>query len=92
MNHHTKKEVIILSIWTGLFWKDTAERVLATVAQVLIAVLSVDGLNLVALDWQAIASAVAIAGALALLKAILANAVTGNTVSPASLAPDDSGL
>ena len=81
-----------MSIWTSLFWKDTVERVLATVAQVLIAVLSVDGLDLVALDWQATLSAVAIAGALSLLKAVVANAVTGNTVSPASLAPDNHGL
>jgi len=76
-----------LSIWSSLFWKDAVERVLATVAQVLIAVLSVDGLNLVNLDWQATLSTVAIAGALALLKAIVANAVTGRTVSPASFAP-----
>ena len=76
-----------MSIWTSLFWKDTVERVLATVAQTLIAVLSVDGLDLVALDWQAVATTVAIAGALSLLKAIVANSVTGRTVSPASLAP-----
>jgi len=78
-----------MSIWSSLFWKDAVERVLATVAQVLIAVLSVDGLDLVALDWQATLSTVAIAGALALLKAIVANAVTGRTVSPASFAPVD---
>lgn len=81
-----------MSMWTSLFWKDTAERVLATVAQVLIAVLSVDGLNLVSLDWEATLSTVAIAGLLALLKAVVANAATGRTVSPASLAPDDRGL
>ena len=78
-----------MSIWTSLFWKDAIERVLSTVAQVLIAVLSVDGLNLVALDWTAVLSTVAIAGALSLLKAIVANSVTGRTVSPASLAPTD---
>lgn len=81
-----------MSIWTSLFWKDATERVLSTCAQVLIAVLSVDGLNLIALDWQATLSTVAIAGALSLLKALAANVVTGRTVSPASLAPDGRGV
>lgn len=81
-----------MSIWSGLFWKDTAERVIATIAQVLIAVLSVDGLDLIALDWTAALTTVVVAGALSLLKAIVANAVTGNSVSPASLAPSDRGL
>lgn len=81
-----------MSIWTSLFWKDTVERVLATVAQVLIAILSVDGLDLATFDWTATATAVLIAAALVVLKAIVANAAVGRAVSPASLAPDDRGV
>ena len=75
-------------IWSGLFWKDTIERVISTVAQVLITILSVDGLDLVNFDFQTGATTVLIAGVLALLKAIVANAATNpaNTVSPASFA------
>jgi hypothetical protein len=75
-------------IWTSLFWKDTIERTISTVAQVLITILSVDGLDLVNFDLEAGAIAVGIAGALTILKAVAANAITdpANTVSPASLA------
>lgn len=79
------------SIYEKLFWKDTLERVIATVAQVLIAVLSADGLNLVSLDWAGVATTVGIAAALVVLKAILASVLTGSTVSPASFAKDDRG-
>lgn len=81
-----------MSIWTSLFWKDTVERVISTVAQVLIAILSVDGLDLLQLDLTAIVSTVAIAGALVVLKALAANAWVGQTVSPASLAKDGRGV
>lgn len=80
-----------MSIYTGLFWKDTFERIVATVAQVLIAVLSADGLNVISLDWVGVAATVGIAAALVLLKAVAANAVTSSTVSPASFAKDDRG-
>lgn len=82
----------ILSIWTGFFWKDVAERVVATVAQVLIAILSVDGLNLLTIDVAGTVSAVVIAAVLVVLKALAANAFVGGTVSPASLAKDDRGV
>lgn len=81
-----------MSIWTSLFWKDAAERVLSTVAQVLIAILSVDGLDLIQLDLEATLTTVLVAGGLALLKAIVANAAVGRAVSPASLVPDDRGI
>ena len=76
-------------IWNSLFWKDTVERVIATVAQVLITILSVDGLDLVNFDFEAGLVSCAIAGALVVLKAVAANAVTDNSVSPASFATED---
>ena len=79
-------------IWNSLFWKDTVERVIATVAQVLITILSVDGLNLVNFDLEAGVVSCAIAGALVILKAIAANAVTDSSVSPASFATADGGV
>lgn len=81
-----------MSIWSSLFWKDTVERVIATVAQVLIAMLSVDGLDLVQLDFVAAASTVGIAAALVVLKSLAANAWVSRTVSPASFAKDDRGI
>lgn len=81
-----------MSIWTSLFWKDVAERVLATVAQVLIALLSVDGLDLVSIDVTATLSTVAIAAVLVVLKSLVANEFVGKTVSPASFAKDDRGI
>jgi hypothetical protein len=78
-----------LSIYTKLFWKDTFERVLATLAQVLLAVLGVDGLDLLQVDTTALLSTLAIAAALVVLKAVIAAVATNNssTVSPASFAP-----
>jgi hypothetical protein len=76
-------------IWSGLFWKDTTERVIATVAQVLITILSVDGLDLVNFDFEAGLVSCIIAGALVILKAVAANAVTDSSVSPASFATED---
>lgn len=75
-------------IWSGLFWKDTFERLISTVAQVLITILSVDGLDLVNFDWTSGAITVGIAAALVVLKAVAANAITNpaTTVSPASFA------
>lgn len=81
-----------MTIWNSLFWKDVAERVIATVAQVLIALLSVDGLDLVNIDLTATLSTIAIAAALVVLKSLVANEFVGQTVSPASLAKDDRGI
>ena len=79
-----------MTIWRSLFWKDTLERVVATIAQVLIAILSADGLDLVNYDFQAGLVTVGIAAALVVLKAVVANTAVDNSVSPASLASDDS--
>jgi hypothetical protein len=54
-------------IWSSLFWKDTVERTISTVAQVLITILSVDGLDLVNYDLQAGAISVGFASDLVVL-------------------------
>jgi len=81
-----------MSIWTGLFWKDTAERAIFTAVQVLIAVLSVDGLDLLTVDVAGTLTAIGIAVALVVLKAVAANLAVASTVSPASFAKDDRGF
>lgn len=75
-------------IWNGLFWKDTVERMIATVAQLLITILSVDGLDLVHFDFEAGLVSVIIAAVLVVLKALAANAITSDSVSPASFATE----
>lgn len=78
-------------MWTSLFWKDVAERVVATVAQVLLGIITADGFNLVSFDWVAVLTVVGVAAITVVLKALLATQV-GPTVSPASLAKDERGI
>ena len=78
-------------MWTSLFWKDVAERVIATVAQVLLGIITADGFNLVNFDVASIATVVGVAAFGVILKALVASQV-GKTVSPASLAKDDRGI
>ena len=78
-------------MWNSLFWKDVAERVLATVAQVVLGLITVDGFNIATFDFAAAATVVAVAAAGVVLKAIVATQV-GKTVSPASLAKDERGI
>lgn len=81
-----------MSIWNSLFWKDVAERVVATVAQVLLGLFAADGFDLLALDFQAALVTVAVAAVIVVLKAVVANElVKSPTVSPASLVKDDRG-
>jgi hypothetical protein len=76
-------------MYSGLFWKDVFERLVSTVAQVLIALLSVDGLDLATFDLQAALTACGIAAALVVLKSLVAVNIKNPTVSPASLAPTE---
>lgn len=72
-------------IWTKLFWKDAAERVIATFAAALAGLISADGVNIVNLN---LGDAVATSGLIAfatLLKVIGASYV-GDSDS-ASLVP-----
>lgn len=54
------------------FLKDTLERALATAAQAAIAILSVDGLELMSVDLRAFAASVGLAFILSVLKSLVA--------------------
>lgn len=68
-----------MSIWTLAFWKSTAERTIATMATVLVALIGTDALPIpfIALDWKAILSIAVTSGLLTVLKSLAANASTG---------------
>lgn len=74
-------------MFTKEFWKDAVERVISTAAQAAAGVLVADSITGLATKEGAIV--VGTAAALALLKSLIANAVTSDedTVSPASFAP-----
>lgn len=78
-------------MWTALFWKDVAERAFFTALQVVLGLLTVDGFDLATVDVQAFVVAVVVAVLGVIVKAGIANQVNG-TVSPASLAKDETGL
>lgn len=73
---HLIEGVPVNSIWTGAFWQATAERVIATIVGALVAVLAADGFDVLNADWRGIVTTIGIAGAVSLLKAILANVAT----------------
>lgn len=69
-------------MWSALFWRDAAERSIATAAQAAGALLFVDNLpvGLLAVDWPAGLSLVGSAALLSLLKSLAASKV-GDTGS-----------
>ncbi len=73
-------------MFTSLFWKDTAERVVSTAAQAAIGVLTADGVDLANIDLKAGLSIVGAAALVSFLKALVAGKFVGDSVSPASLA------
>ena len=79
-------------MWTSLFWKDAAERAIATFAQTLLALIGAGALtSLVALNWPELLGVAATAAFLSVLKSVVATQM-GRTVSPASLAKDERGI
>lgn len=54
------------------FWKAAAERAIRTVAQTAIAVIGVDMVNVINLDWPYIAGVSATAGVLSILTSLVA--------------------
>ena len=67
-----------MTIWTAAFWQATAERVISSIAGGALAVIGADVFGVVHADWAGIASVAAGAGVVSLLKALAANATTGN--------------
>lgn len=65
-----------MTIYTRAFWVATFERVLATAIQTFIAVAFVDGIDLLRVGWEGVATAVGAAALLALLKCVAANLAT----------------
>lgn len=63
------------------FWKDAAERAISTAAQSAIALLSVDGLGLLEVDWTVTASAAGLAALLSVLKSLAASTTGDGSAS-----------
>ena len=57
-------------IWTRSFWAGAAERLIKTVCQTLIAVIGIDAVGVMDVNWVGAVSAAALAGVLSLLTSI----------------------
>jgi hypothetical protein len=69
-----------MASWSGSFWKDTAERVIATTGEVALAFVPVDLANVgPELKIEHIAAVVGLTALASLLKCIVANAKNSNT-------------
>lgn len=65
-------------MYSKQFWKATAERVISTAAQALLALLVVDGFNIADLAGAATWSVVGLAALASVLKSVIAGAGSGN--------------
>lgn len=73
-------------MYTSLFWKDTFERLVATLAQVALGLLATDLTSFANIPWEAWLMTLLVAGVTVVLKALAAGK-SNDTVSPASFAP-----
>lgn len=79
-------------MFTGLFWKDTAERAVKTFAQALLALVIVaPNTPVIGFDWPTLLLTAATATVISVLTSIVSGKVS-KTVSPASIAKDDRGI
>lgn len=79
-------------MFTKLFWKDAAERVIVTFAEALLALFLVaPQTSFLTFDWPSALGLAGTAAIISLLKAVVAGRVK-KTVSPASLATDERGI
>jgi hypothetical protein len=82
-------------LFTGLFWKDAAERFVKTFAQALLALFIVAPQTpILAFDWPSALGLAATASVISFLTSVVSAGVTKDTstVSPASIAPDKRGI
>jgi hypothetical protein len=75
------------SIWTGAFWKATAERAVATAAQSALLAIGADQINALTLDWPTLGGFAAGGAVLSLLKSLGVNALTGTGPSVGAEVP-----
>jgi hypothetical protein len=77
---------------TGSFWSQTVERAVKTFAQAAVALLTGDGLGLLSVDWQNVASVAGLAALVSVLTSVGSGQIsrngTPNLVQPrAKVAP-----
>lgn len=77
-------------MFTWMFVKRTAERSLATAAEVALAMLGADHLGILDVDWASVGSVSGLAFLAAVLKAMIASQTVGDPASPSFL-DDDAG-
>ena len=67
---------------TAAFWRATAERALRTFAQALIAVISLDGADLLTVDWPQSLSVAGLAAVISVLTSVAASGAGGGDGGP----------
>lgn len=65
-------------MFTGSFWKASAERAIKTVAQAAVAFLGAGATGLFEVDWASLASVSLLAGVVSLLTSVAGGAANGN--------------
>lgn len=60
-------------MWTRTFWRDAAERAVATAAEAALALVAADGMGVLEVDWAHVGSVSGLAAVAAVLKALVAS-------------------
>ena len=68
-------------MWTGEFWKATAERAVSTAAQAALLAIGADQLHVMDANWETIGGFAAGGAVLCVLKCLAAVAITGGSPS-----------
>jgi r1t holin len=79
----------MFTIFTTYFWKSTLERALKSFAQSLLAILGVNQIGVLGVDWAAALSTAAMAGVLSVLTSIASGKVA-TSGDPSLVKPADS--